>query len=197
VRLIGLTGGIASGKSTVAALLREHGAELIDADEIARDVVSVGSPALQAIVARFGPGILLADGSLDRPQLAGLVFADESSRAALNDIVHPEVMAEIGRRIEAWRSSGKVVVVDVPLMAETGAAGGFDAVLVVTAPPWIRIERLARDRGMSESEARARIASQATDEARRAIATHVIENTGSLEQLRAAVDDFWADITGK
>ena len=195
MRLIGLTGGIGSGKSTVARILADRGAVIVDADAIAREVVEPGRPAFEEVVRRFGPGMVLPDGSLDRAQLAALVFADESSRAALNEIVHPEVGREVAARIEAFRDSDAVVVVDVPLMVESGGTGGFEAILVVTAPAWMRIERLSRDRGMSDADVRARIASQASDEQRRKIATHVIENTGTLEQLERAVERFWNDIT--
>jgi len=194
VRLIGLTGGIGSGKSTVARMLAERGAVIVDADAIAREVVEPGHPAFEEVVRRFGPGILLPDGTLDRAQLASLVFADDSSRAALNDIVHPEVGREVAARIEAYRDTDAVVVVDIPLMVESGGTAGFDAVLVVSAPGWQRIERLARDRAMSDSDVRARIASQASDEQRKKIATHVIENTGTIEQLEGAVDRFWRDV---
>ena len=147
------------------------------------------------VVRRFGPGMLLPDGTLDRAQLAALVFADESSRAALNEIVHPEVGREVAKRIEAFRDTDTVVVVDVPLMVESGGTAGFDAILVVSAPGWLRIERLSRDRGMRDADVRARIASQASDEQRRKIATHLIENTGTLEQLEHAVDRFWEDVS--
>lgn len=197
MRLIGLTGGIGSGKSTVARMLADRGAIVVDADAIAREVVEPGRPAYGEIVRRFGPGILLADGTLDRAQLAALVFADDSSRAALNDIVHPEVGREVAARIDAYRDTEAVVVVDIPLMVESGAGRGFDAVLVVSAPPWLRIERLARDRSMSEGEARSRIAAQATDEQRKGIATHVIENSSTLDQLERAVDRFWRDMAAR
>jgi len=186
---IGLTGGIGSGKSTVAARLAEHGAVVIDADAIAREVVAVGTPGLAAVVERFGTGVLLPDGALDRSKLGQLVFGDEAALADLNAIVHPLVGA---RSAELMAAAGPdaVVVYDVPLLVENGLESGFDAVLVVAAPLEVRLERLA-GRGMDEDTARARIAQQASDERRRAVATVVLDNAGSRAQLRDAVDAAW------
>lgn len=187
---VGLTGGVASGKSTVSAILAELGAVVIDADLLAREVVAKGTPGLDAVVAEFGDGLLTPEGELDRPAMGRLVFADEGARQRLEAIVHPLVFERIVALEEA---SGEhdVVVHDIPLLAESGRADTFDAVVVVDAPEDLQVDRMARDRGWSEDEARSRIAAQATREARLAIATHVIDNTGSVEQLRERVVEVW------
>ena len=186
---IGLTGGIGSGKSTVAARFAELGAVVIDADQLAREVVEPGMPGLAAVVARFGAGVLRPDGSLDRPKLATLVFDDPAALAALNQIVHPLVAA---RRAELVAAAGPdaVVVSDVPLLVETGLAGEFDAVVVVEAPLSDRLARLAA-RGLPEQEALARIARQASDEQRRAVATVLLDNSGGRAELVQQVDAAW------
>ena len=189
---IGLTGGIGSGKSTAAQRFAELGALVVDADAIAREVVEPGTPGLAAVVAEFGERVLAADGRLDRPALAALVFGDEAARGRLNAILHPLVRRRVAERIAAGRP-GTVVVQDVPLLAETGQAGSFDLVVVVEAPEQLRIERLVTDRGMPAEQARARMAAQATDEQRRVIADVVLINDGSPEQLREQVDRFWAE----
>jgi dephospho-CoA kinase len=191
---IGLTGGIGSGKSTVAARFAELGALVIDADVLAREVVEPGTPGLSAVVSRFGDGVLRPDGSLDRPALAKLVFDDPPALAALNAIVHPLVAA---RRAELMADAGPdaVVVSDVPLLVETGMAGDFDAVVVVEAPLSDRLARLAA-RGMAEAEARARIARQASDEERRAVATVLLDNSGSRDELARQVDAAWERLVG-
>jgi dephospho-CoA kinase len=189
---VGLTGGVGAGKSTVATLLAEHGAIVIDADAIAREVVEPGTPGLAAVVAEFGPDVLTADGALDRPRLAAVVFADEARRAALNAIVHPLVAARTAELMAA-APAGAVVVYDVPLLVESNLAGGFDLVLVVKAGVATRLARLA-GRGMSESDARNRIAAQADDEQRRAVADIVLDNDGTVDDLRAQVDAAWARI---
>jgi dephospho-CoA kinase len=189
---IGLTGGIGSGKSSAARRFAELGALVIDADLVAREVVEPGTDGLAAVVAEFGPEVLDAGGRLDRPALARIVFADEAARGRLNAILHPRIRARVAERIAA-APPGTVVVQDVPLLAETGQAGSFDLVVVVEAPVELRVQRLARDRGMPAEEARARIAAQATDEQRRAIADVVIVNDGTPEDLRARVDEIWAD----
>ena len=188
---VGLTGGVGSGKSTVSARLAEHGAVVIDADAIAREVVEPGTPGLTAVVERFGPDVLTADGRLDRPKLASIVFNDEDARQALNAIVHPLVGARTAERMAAVPADA-IVVYDVPLLAESdgGLGRGFDAVVVVEAEIETRIRRLA-GRGMPEDDARARIAAQATDVQRRAIADEVIDNSGSLEHLHEQVDALW------
>jgi len=195
---IAVTGGIGSGKSSVSARLASLGAVVVDADRIAREVVEPGTPGLDAVVAEFGPGILTADGAFDRPAMAAIVFADPERRAALEAIVHPLV----GRRSAELLSAapkGSVVVYDVPLLAETaggalGRTSEFDAVIVVEAPLGTRVDRLVA-RGLTEADAVARIAAQATDEQRRAIADHVLVNDGDLADLDAAVDRLWALLT--
>ncbi|MBM9460550.1 dephospho-CoA kinase [Nocardioides sp. zg-536] len=188
---VGLTGGIASGKSTVSAVLAELGAVVIDADKIARDVVAKGTPGLAAVVEAFGPELLTADGELDRPKMGALVFGDAEQRRRLEAIVHPLVFAEYAAR-EAAAPADAIVVHDIPLLVESGRAGEFDAVVVVDAPTELQVERMVRDRGMSEEDALARIAAQATREQRRAVATHLIENTGTLEELRRRASEVFA-----
>jgi dephospho-CoA kinase len=188
---IGLTGGIGSGKSTVAALLVQHGARLIDADRIAREVVEPGTPGLAAVVAEFGEGVLTGDGALDRPALAGLVFGDPAARARLDAVVHPLVRARAAE-LAAAAPADAIVVHDVPLLVETGQAGSYDLVLVVETAPETRVARLV-DRGLTADDARARIASQATDEQRRAVADVVLRNDGDREALAAQVGRFWAE----
>lgn len=188
---IGLTGGIGSGKSTVAALLAERGAVVVDADRLAREVVEPGTPGLTAIAEEFGPGVLTEDGALDRPALASIVFADPAARARLDAIVHPRVRARAAE-LAAAAPPGSVVVQDVPLLVETGQAGSFDLVLVVETEPETRVARLV-DRGLSAADARARIASQATDEQRRAVADVVLRNDGPPGELAAQVQRFWSE----
>lgn len=189
---IGLTGGIGSGKSTAAARFAELGALVIDADVLAREVVEPGTDGLAAVVAEFGERVLDADGRLDRPALARLVFGDEAARGRLNAIVHPRVRARAVKLIAA-APPGTVVVQDVPLLVETEQAGAYDLVVVVEAPEELRVRRLAADRGMSAEEVRARMASQATDEQRRAVADVVLVNDGTPDDLSAKVDALWAE----
>ncbi|HEV7654743.1 MAG TPA: dephospho-CoA kinase [Mycobacteriales bacterium] len=189
---IGLTGGIGSGKSSAARRFGELGALVIDADLVAREVVEPGTDGLRAVAAEFGDRVLDGEGRLDRPALAAVVFADEGARARLNGVLHPRIRARVAERIAA-APAGTVVVQDIPLLTETGQAGSFDLVVVVEAPPALRVERLTRDRGMPAEQARARMASQATDEQRRAIADVVLVNDGSVEDLRAQVDRVWAE----
>ena len=188
---IGLTGGIGSGKSTVSRLLGERGAVVVDADVIAREVVAPGTPGLAAIVEAFGPTVLAADGSLDRPGLAAVVFADPEARRRLDAIVHPLVRARAGE-LEAAAPPDAVVVHDVPLLAETGQGASYDLVVVVEADPGVRVARLVQ-RGLRADDARARIAVQATDEQRRAIADVVLDNSGTPEQLTEQVERLWRD----
>jgi dephospho-CoA kinase len=187
---VGLTGGIAAGKSAVSGVLRDLGAVVIDADQLAREVVAKGTPGLDAVVAEFGEGLLGADGELDRPAMARLVFTDEDARRRLEAIVHPLVFERIVQ-LEAEAPEDAVVVHDIPLLAESGRAKTFDAVVVVDAPTELQVDRMVRDRGWTEAEARARIEAQASREERRAIATHVIENTGTLEDLRDRVTEVF------
>jgi dephospho-CoA kinase len=189
---IGLTGGIGSGKSTAAGRFAELGALVIDADALAREVVEPGTEGLAAVVAEFGEQVLDSAGRLDRPALARVVFGDEAARGRLNAILHPRIRARAAELIAA-APAGTVVVQDVPLLVETGQAGAYDLVLVVEAPPELRVQRLARDRGMPAEQARSRMAAQATDEQRRAAADVVIVNDGTPERLRADVDRFWAE----
>lgn len=191
---IGLTGGIGSGKSTVAALLAARGAVVVDADRIAREVVEPGTPGLAAVVAAFGEEVLTSDGALDRPALAAVVFADPDARARLDGIVHP-LVRERATELTADLPEDAVVVQDLPLLVETGQAGAFDMVLVVQADLDTRVERLI-GRGMSEEDARARIAAQATDEQRRAVADVVLDNSGTREELAEQADRFWAARVG-
>ncbi len=188
---IGLTGGIGSGKSAVSRLLAEHGAVVIDADLIAREVVEPGTPGLKAVVEEFGPEVLRPDGTLDRERLGAIVFADEAARLRLNAIVHPLVGAR-SEEIVAAAPPGAVLVHDVPLLVENNLAGNFDLVIVVEAPERIRVERLVEHRGMTTDAAGARIAAQASDDERRAVADVVIRNDGTLDDLRTQVDAFWA-----
>jgi dephospho-CoA kinase len=192
---VGLTGGVGSGKSTVARALAAHGAVVIDADALAREVVEPGTPGLAAVVAEFGPEVLGPDGALDRPRLGALVFADPVRRTALEAIVHPLVRRRAAE-LEAAAPAGALVVHDIPLLAETGQAATFDAVLVVDVPPEIQVERLVRDRGWSADDAAARIAAQASREERLAVATHVIDNTGTREDLRQRVAEVFDELTG-
>lgn len=191
---VGLTGGVASGKSTVSAALRDLGAVVVDADALAREVVEPGTPGLAAVVDAFGAGVLTADGSLDRARLAAVVFADPARRAELEAIVHPLVRARAGE-IEAAAPAGVVVVHDIPLLVETGQAGEFDAVIVVDAPEEVQVDRAVRDRGWSQEEARARIAAQASRGERRAAATFVVENSGTTEDLRQRVAEVFAELS--
>ena len=186
-----MTGGIGSGKSTVAALLAERGASVVDADRIARAVLEPGTPGLAAVVAEFGDGVLTDDGALDRAALAAVVFADPAARARLDGIVHPLVRARAAELVAAAPADA-VVVQDVPLLVETGQAGSFDLVLVVEADPATRVARLV-ERGLTADDARARMASQATDEQRRAVADVVLRNDGDRAELAAQVDRFWAE----
>ena len=188
---IGLTGGIGSGKSTVSRLLAERGAVIVDADAIAREVVRPGTPGLAAVAQAFGAAILAADGSLDRPALAAVVFADTEQRAKLDGIVHPLVRAR-ATELAAAAPPDAVLVNDVPLLAETGQASSYDLVVVVEADVETRVARLVQ-RGLTAEDARARIAVQATDEQRRAIADVVLDNSGTPEQLAAQVERFWAE----
>jgi len=190
---VGLTGGIGSGKSEVSRRLAAHGAVVIDADAIARQVVEPGTPGLAAVVAAFGPQVLLPDGTLDRPRLGDIVFGDPELRATLNSIVHPLVGARM-RELEESAGSGSIVVHDVPLIAENNLAGSYDLVVVVDVPPRLQLERLVRHRGMTRDQARARMAAQASRAQRLAIAGIVIGNSGSLAELDRLVGDLWTEL---
>ncbi|MET7457189.1 dephospho-CoA kinase [Streptomyces sp. NPDC005574] len=190
---VGLTGGIGAGKSEVSRLLVEHGAVLIDADRIAREVVAPGTGGLAAVVEAFGPEVLAVDGSLDRPGLGAIVFADPERLAVLNAIVHPLVGAR-SRALESAAAPDAVVVHDVPLLTENSLAPLYDVVIVVDAGTETRLDRLVRLRGMTEQDARARMAAQATREQRREIADIVIDNDVPLAELERRVTDVWADL---
>jgi dephospho-CoA kinase len=190
---VGLTGGIASGKSTVSEVLRELGAVVIDADQLSRDVVAAGTAGLAAVVEEFGPAVLTEDGELDRPAVARIVFSDDAARRRLEGIVHPLVFEEVAR-LEAEAPEGAVVVHDIPLLAESGRADSFDAVIVVEAPPELQLSRMMEHRGWTREESESRIAAQASPEDRRAIATYVIENTGTVEELRRRVEDVYKEL---
>src|SRR5690349_17112107 len=191
---VGLTGGVASGKSTVASLLADLGAVVIDADALAREVVQAGTPGFDRVVAEFGPELVGPDGELDRPALGRLVFADESARKRLEAIVHPLVFGRYAE-LEATAPTDAIVVHDIPLLAESGRADDFDAVIVVDAPRDTQVERMTADRGWTAEDAESRIAAQATREDRLAIATYVVDNTGSLDDLRARVAEIYSDLT--
>jgi dephospho-CoA kinase len=191
---VGLTGGLGSGKSTVAALFGEHGAVIIDADVVAREVVRAGTPGFAAVVARFGPGVVGPDGELDRAALARIVFADGAALDELNAIVHPLVGSR-SAELAAAVPPGAVVVHDIPLLAENGLADRFDTVVVVEADREIRLARLA-ERGLTRAEAEARMAAQATDEQRRAIADEIVRNDGDLDSLARQIDRLWDRLSG-
>ncbi|RDD90064.1 dephospho-CoA kinase [Streptomyces parvulus] len=191
---VGLTGGIGAGKSEVSRLLVGHGAVLIDADLIAREVVAPGTPGLAAVVEAFGEDVLAADGSLDRPKLGSIVFADPGRLAALNAIVHP-LVGERSRALEEAADEDAVVVHDVPLLTENGLAPLYDVVVVVDAAPATQLDRLVRLRGMTEQDARARMAAQATREQRREIADLVVDNDVPLDELRRRVAEVWTELT--
>jgi dephospho-CoA kinase len=195
VILVGLTGGIGSGKSTVSARLAELGARVIDADAITREVQAPGTEVFEAIVERFGPGVVAADGSLDRPALAAIVFADPDELTALNAIVHPAVGKEISRRLAEAAETDDVVVLDVPLLVETGREG-LAGLLVVDLDEDEAVRRLVAHRGFTEEDVRARMSNQASRDARRAKADRVIDNRGSVDELRAQVDEAWAWMQG-
>jgi dephospho-CoA kinase len=190
---VGLTGGVASGKSTVSAMMAELGATVIDADALAREVVERGTPGLAQVVEAFGEELLTPDGDLDRPAMGRLVFADEMARKRLEKIVHPLVFQRIVE-LEQTVPPGGVVVHDIPLLAENGRADDFDTVVVVDAPEQLQVERMVRDRGWSREDAESRMRAQASREDRLAIAAHVIENTGTREDLRRGVAEVFAEV---
>ncbi|MBT1630413.1 dephospho-CoA kinase [Curtobacterium flaccumfaciens] len=199
MHIIGLTGGIAAGKSTVSRRWTEQGAVVVDADRLARDAVAPGSPGLAQVAQRFGPSVIAADGSLDRPALGSIVFADPAARKDLEAITHPEVWRLAQQAFDAAEAADPdaVVVYDVPLLAEARGSRPlrFDAVVVVDAPAAQRIERLVEHRGMARDEAERRVAAQASDADRLALADHVVDATGTLEQTIRSADEVWARIT--
>jgi dephospho-CoA kinase len=189
--LVGLTGGIGAGKSTVARLLAERGAVVIDADSIVRELQQPGTDVFRAIVDRFGDQVVAGDGSLDRERLADIVFRDEDARSALNAIVHPAVYTVMAERIAAVKEDDRVVVLDIPLLAEAGGGGGMDLVVVVEADEESRIARVVAERGLNPEDVRARMAVQASSDQRTALADVVIKNNGNMDDLRAHVDALW------
>jgi dephospho-CoA kinase len=186
---------VASGKSTVARILDELGAVLVDADVLAREVVAKDTTGLEEVVEAFGPEILTEDGELDRPAMGAIVFADAEKRRVLEGIIHPRVR-ERGAELEAAAGPDDVVVHDIPLLAETGQAAGFDAVIVVDVPTELQVQRMVELRGMSREDAEARVAAQASREERLAIASHVVDNTGTLEDLRRRVTEVYRELRG-
>jgi dephospho-CoA kinase len=193
---VGLTGGIGSGKSAVSELLAAHGAVVIDYDVLAREAVEPGSPGLQAIAERFGSEVIAPDGTLDRPKLAAIVFADPEALTALNGITHPAIWQLAAAR-EAEAGPDAIVVHDNPLLVEMGAAQHCDVVVVVDVPEDVQIARLVRSRGMPESDARARIATQASRQQRTGAADLVIDNTGSLDELALIVGGTWDELVSR
>lgn len=197
MKLIGLTGGVGSGKSTVAGMLLELGALLIDADQATHEVYAPGTPGFDAVVREFGPEFV-RDGAIDRRLLGGLIFADEEARQRLNAIVHPLVrdwMAE--RTREAFERGAEIVVQDVPLLYESGLEGLFSSVLLVWAPPETQLERLVRGRGLPAGRAQAMIAAQMPIDEKRRRSHHVIDNSGSVEETRKQVEEVWAQMSGR
>jgi len=193
--LVGLTGGIGSGKSTVSSALAARGAEIIDADQITRDLQAPGQPLLAELAARFGDEVITADGALDRPALAAIAFADEQALADLNKIMHPAVGREIVNRLAAAGQTERVVVMDIPLLAEN-PRDGLQGVIVVDVPVETQVARLVQYRGFTEADARARIARQATREQRLAIADFVVDNGGPREALAPQIERLWQWLTG-
>lgn len=192
--LVGLTGGIGAGKSTVSAMLAERGAVIVDADQIARDLQSPGSAVLASMAERFGENIILADGALDRGAVASIVFNDEAALKDLNGIVHPAMQAEIQAQVDAHRETDRVVVLDFPLLGENPRKG-LVATIVVDIPVEVAVQRLVDLRGMDHADATARIASQISREERLATADYVIDNSGDLDSLRRQVHDLWPKLT--
>lgn len=199
MRHLALTGGIGSGKSTVAEFFADHGATIIDADAISRELMEPGQPVLDEVATAFGQHLLDETGRLDRQALAKIVFNDDDARQQLNGIVHPAVRAESARLREAALATDPqhaVIIEDIPLLIETGQAQQFDGVIVVIADYQTRLQRLVDVRGMDVTDAKSRIAAQATDEQRRAVADWCIDNSGTLDETRAQVATVWSDLTG-
>jgi dephospho-CoA kinase len=197
VLLVGLTGGIGSGKSTVARLLERRGAAVIDADQLAREAVAKGTPGFERVVELFGTDVVTPEGDLDRSALAARIFSDPVQKAALEAIVHPEVARRFSDQVDAFRDTDRIVVYVTPLLVELGLAPAFDVVVVVTASPHLRVSRVASDRGLSPDEVRGRLAVQATDEQRAEVAGVLIDNDGSLSDLEPQVDRLWDDLRAR
>ena len=195
--LVGLTGGIGSGKSTVARLLDRHGAVVIDADQLAREAVASGTEGFRRVVETFGPEVVRPDGDLDRTALATIVFEDPQRKAALEAIVHPEVARLFAERLEPYRDSDEVVVYVTPLLVERGLSSVFDVVVVVTASPHLRVSRVASDRGLHPDDVRRRMAAQTSDERRAEVADVLLDNDGTLAELGAQVDRLWPELVAR
>lgn len=195
--LVGLTGGIGSGKSTVARMLEQRGAVVFDADALARTAVEPGSPGHRAVVERFGANVLAPGGEIDRDALASLVFADAAARRDLEEIVHPEVRRLFGEAVEGYVETERIVVFSAPLLVETGMHTAFEVLVVISTSVATQVERLLRERAMSEDAARARIAAQAPIEDKAAVADVLIDNEGSREDLERQVDRLWDDLTAR
>ena len=195
--LVGLTGGIGAGKSTVGRMLAARGAVVVDADDLARRAVEPGTPGHARVVERFGERVLAPDGSIDRRALAGIVFADRAARRDLEAIVHPEVARMFAEEAARHRGTDRVVVYVAPLLVETGHADAFDVLVVVSAPEEQQVERLVRDRGMTPEEVRARIAAQLPGAEKVRRADVVVDNAGSLEELERRVDALWRDLRAR
>jgi dephospho-CoA kinase len=192
--LVGLTGGIGTGKSTMARMLEKRGAVVFDADVLAREAVAPGTPGFDQVVERFGPNVLAPGGGLDREALASIVFSDPAARRDLEGIVHPEVRRMFAEGCEEYRDSDRVVVFSAPLLIETGMHTAFDRLIVVSAPVATQIERLMRDRGMAERDVQARIAAQLPLEAKAEVADILVDNEGTLEDLERRVERVWRDL---
>jgi dephospho-CoA kinase len=197
VLLVGLTGGIGSGKSTVARMLEKRGAVVFDADVLAREVVEPGTPGYAAVIERFGANVLAPGGELDREALASIVFADPAARRDLEAIVHPEVRRRFAEGTEAYRDTDRIVVFSAPLLVETGMHSAFEVLVVVSASNDRQIDRLMRDRGMSEDAVRSRIAAQATPETRAEVADVLVDNEGTIEELEQQVERLWFDLSAR
>jgi dephospho-CoA kinase len=195
--LVGLTGGIGTGKSTVARMLEKRGAVVFDADALARHAVAPGTPGFDQVVERFGPNVLAPGGGLDREALASIVFSDPAARRDLEGIVHPEVRRMFAEGCEEYRDSDRVVVFSAPLLVETGMHTAFDLLIVVSAPVATQIERLMRDRGMAERDVQARIAAQLPLEAKAEVADIPLDNEGTLEDLERRVERLWRDLDAR
>jgi dephospho-CoA kinase len=195
--LVGLTGGIGSGKSTVARSLERRGAVVFDADVLAREAIAPRTPGFQRVVERFGRNVVASDGSIDREALAAIVFADVGARRDLEAIVHPEVFRMFANAAAEYRDTDRVVVLSAPLLVETGMHAAFDLVIVVTAPPEAQVERLVRERGMSPEAVRSRMAAQLPLEAKAEAADILIDNEGTIGELEAQVDRVWRDLEAR
>lgn len=195
--LVGLTGGIGTGKSTVARMLERRGAVVFDADVLAREAVEPGTPGHAAVIERFGANVLAPGGELDREALASIVFADPAARRDLEAIVHPEVRRLFAEGAETYRDTARIVVFSAPLLVETGMHTAFDVLIVVSAPTQAQVERLMRQRGMSEEAILARIAAQAPAEVKAEAADVLVENEGTLEELDAHVERIWSDLAAR